>query len=209
VPAVPSARAAPTITPERAATLAARARAWVTGRGKATGFEHLVAYDLRTGRQIACEQGTDRDAVKIPDKVRAAASDPAAAVEIHHNHPDNLAPSPYDLSRFAEYPGLRRIHAYGHDGSTFSVTALRRGGIPSAALDAASIELVKQLRTAGQRNLYYRGMEAHLQTLALQRAGLIDYSYRLDPDRAAFLVSETGAIDAIVNAIADAIRRVL
>jgi len=52
-------------------------------------------------------------------------------------------------------------------------------------------------------------MEAHLPTLSLQRAGLIDYIYRLDPDRAGFLASETGATDAIVNVIADAIHRVL
>lgn len=96
--------------------------------------------------------------------------------------------------------------AYGHDGSWFRAQRINTKDL-DVALDIARIELKNQGQLALLRGLSLIGLEAHLVNLALQAAGMIDYTFSLNPLRAQFFADEQQALGQIVKALTQRIQQ--
>lgn len=97
------------------------AKAWLVERGRATDNEHMLVYDAATGQFVSAIT-SQRAHFVVPSKaLHANMFDPTQRLVTTHNHPQNSAASPGDLSMLA-YPGVSTMVTVGHDGK---VTAAR------------------------------------------------------------------------------------
>jgi hypothetical protein len=182
--------------------LGRQAQEYVVGHGRATGNEHLLAFD-EGGHAVAHGYGTPRNTGITPE-FEAALRDPKNAIVAHHNHPSNSGLSGVDIS-FLATPGLHSIWAHGHEGT------VARASLTVPARKALSLEEIDP----GVRRLHwiadsvsnfllpviqrfvdakYIGRdEGHLAITdlvgrALHRAGIIDYRSNVELPKA---ISET------------------
>ncbi|HFD81061.1 MAG TPA: hypothetical protein ENK05_11835 [Gammaproteobacteria bacterium] len=187
-------------TPDQVRTDALR---HVLERGEATGFEHLVAYDTRTGAQFISKTTRSRNSVSLTRHDLAILMNPRNRIELVHNHPSGSSLSVADL-RIATLGGTERVTAYGHDGSLYSARALvPEPGISSAAarLDGAIRREVAPLVAAGRLSSSQAGiLHSHLRNLALDRERAIEYSVeRID-----------GALKNVLDALdSDTVQQIL
>lgn len=195
------------ISDDQLSKLEGDAKAYVLGNGQKTGFEHMVAIDLLTGKRLARGTSHDPGRVHLPDEVTRLANDPAQKIAYYHNHPDSYSLSPSDLAVMGKRNGLFQVTAYGHDGSWFR--AERRDFREfNMVLDATKHEIWQQTGLARKRGLFLESLEAHLINLALARAEIINYQFHLDKDRQDFYMREQPAFDKMIDEAVLKIQRI-
>lgn len=96
--------------------LGKQARDYVIERGKATGREHLVAFNDK-GKVVSHAIGTENNV--NPKNLNDLAFDPKNSIVVHHNHPSSKSLSPADIG-YTAAPGIHTVWAHGHDGSAYS-----------------------------------------------------------------------------------------
>lgn len=185
-----------TLLSDRLSKAEGGAKAYVLGNGQKTGNEHMVAFDLQTGKRLAQGTSNEPGRVYIPDELTRLANDPSRKIAYHHNHPDGFSLSAGDLRVMAKRPGLYEFLARRRDVHDLE-----------AMLDVAKVELRHQGQWAARRGLSLRGLEAHLTNLALQRAGLIEYEFVLDAARERLCQHEQVALNQIVAVLATRIQQ--
>ena len=190
-----------------------QAQDYVLRRGKADGVEYIVALDesgqtLAHGRGVADNTGT-------PPGLFEAMADPARSIVVHHNHPSNASFSIPDITNLA-LPGLKAVWAHGHGGAVAraEITPAARAVFAGATGRAKLANVVKaarwpirdSLQDAIDRGLVSRADAniylSHMMSLALHRAGIIDYTASVDMSGAAKIVdvealTHIGTTDAL------------
>lgn len=161
----------------------AKDRTYVLDRGRATGNEHLVAYNEATGETIATEEGGKSSVAFTPALVEALA-DKSNAIVLHHNHPRSSSLSLPDVL-VLKRPGAAGIWAHGHNDSSFFAS---RGAKKFS--EAAYRSIAKRVRTALQGLITKRVitiedaqlLDNHLIWLAVEAKGQLSYEYELSGD---------------------------
>lgn len=179
--APPASPAPPANTAARRADNDRRSRTDVLAWGERTGNERLVGYDERDGLLLPGSNGT-RSQCNFTPEMQRLASDPNARLVVHHNHPSSASLSGEDMLLLSRNPGLSRVWAHGHNGSSYLVErgkkALTRRAF-DAAHDVSYEQMFKLIRqrvmTSADGNL----LQAHLRALILHDRGLIKYKAKL------------------------------
>gem|GEM_PF-5424921 len=207
-------------TSETAANLiggAAIAREWpglernaaryVLSEGMKDGMEHLSAFDAVTGKEMGKFTSGLEGRVAIPESLVRKLDDKSVAAELHHNHPASVSISGRDLEYLAR-PGVHRVVAHGHDGSVFS--AMRGEGIKQLGMasNAARMEVISQLRVRGIESDVLDAHLAHLTNLALDRAGIIRYSFSLAAQQKAVYAANAVIFEKAIEEAVFAIKRI-
>jgi len=168
-------------------------RDYILSRGRVTGNESLVAYDL--GRDAITHAITDneRAAVQFTPSLKRALMNPDQAVVTHHNHPNSLGPSVNDLVSLG-YLGHRYgvIHAADGNWHGAGLTPEARASLAGEQRQSGSIFMMSAIvnqayQGVGEkvRGLIRDGVidretawriDGTLVATALDRAGIIDYS---------------------------------
>jgi hypothetical protein len=169
--------------------------------------EYGIAYDATTGKEISRYTSNSEDIVGLPAKISAMLNDRSASVVLLHNHPNATSLSAEDLTLLLR-PGAKKVVACGYPRSWFAATKGTDIGRLEKVIEAAKMELVQQIYLLAQRGLHVPGMATHLRNLALDRAGIIRYEFSLDPIRSRLYSKEKAALDAAVEEITWAIKRV-
>ncbi|GHT94088.1 hypothetical protein FACS1894116_07540 [Betaproteobacteria bacterium] len=183
------------------------ARAFVVGKGRTTGHEHLAVYDEATGEELGRFTNELPGRVAIPQEVKDVWNDKERSLVLLHNHPDSVSLSPGDLSHLS-HVGVARVVAFGHDHkSTFSATRGKNIEWLAQGMEAAKEATGLQLDLLARRRINMDGLEAHLLNLGLERAGIIRYQAKLDTKRNKVYLQEKAAIDAAAEEIFHAINR--
>lgn len=154
--------------------------------GKRDKVEFLQAVDEKGRTVVPVYRGKARD-VHISDELAEQILDPAKRIVIHHNHPGSSSLSPADLHMMNVAPGLARVWAHGHDGSSYSAM---RGANPYAK--HFSEGLVQTIN--GRFNSLIHGGEKispddinkvywHMVNLILHKQKRIDYAAVLSKER--------------------------
>ena len=171
------------------AKIDAEEREYCVTKGKATGVEHLVAYDTKTGQNLARKKG-QKSAVTLPQELVDAISNPDNAIVLHHNHPSSSSFSTVDLALLSRFPGASAIWAHAHNGSSFYA---ERGATPfkEATAKALSASVQGKLQNLLNRSVISYDdavlMTHHLTWMAVHDLGQIVYKAQLDgPSKAAF-----------------------
>ena len=92
-------------------------QSYVMEKGRASGTEHMVAYD-ENGNEIARLTSGLKGFVRFTPEFTALIKDPNNNIVAHHNHPKSLSLSGTDVAVLAAR-GLRAVWAHGHDGSIY------------------------------------------------------------------------------------------
>jgi hypothetical protein len=164
----------------------AGARRWleqlgVNGDGAST--ERLMAVSV-TGAPLLEREGGG-SSVRIDPELDTLLLQPGMAIVLVHNHPANVGLSGNDLRQLTK-PGITAIVAIGHDGSVFIASAgprLDRDLFQDEQYALAKAEVMKRLRAewpSGRVTVSVSDAHvSHLVTLALQRAGIVQYWFKL------------------------------
>jgi hypothetical protein len=115
-------------------------KAGVISKGRSTNKETLSAYDAKTGKRFASNDGEEHFVSFTDDLVRVI-EDGKNSVTMHHNHPSSRTFSRQDLAMVGQYPGLKVLYAHGHDGASYKVT--RRKSFKASDLDNAHNEVAR------------------------------------------------------------------
>ncbi len=174
----PTASAPALIGSDRISELQYEARQYVLNKGEATGWEHLVAFDVNTGNEFMRHTSRKPREVKFDRHQMAMLQSPGNRLEITHNHPSSSSLSIPDL-RVSTLPGVSRIVAVGHDGTTYASVAT--AGV-SSLVNASSIierEIFNNINRKVQRNEISTNaaqiMHSHIRNLSLDKLGMIEY----------------------------------
>jgi hypothetical protein len=164
----------------------AGARRWLAQlgvNGDGASAERLMAVSV-TGAPLLVREGGS-SAVRIDPELDTLLLRPDMAVVLVHNHPANVGLSSNDLRQLTK-PGIAAIVAIGHDGSVFIASAgprLDRELFPEEQYARATAEVMKRLRAewpSGRVTVAVSDAHfSHLVTLALQRAGIVQYWFKL------------------------------
>jgi len=188
------------------------AQKWLLAQGKANGFENLVAIDAKTGKEIGRFEGNSHTRVTLPDDISKRTFERGEQLVLLHNHPaqvplsTSVSLSTIDLL-ILERVGVTKAMAYGKAGAWFAAEKGAEMGRLAGILEAAQVELDKQIYLLNKRGIDTSGMTAHIRNLALARAGIINYTSRLDKTRTQVYAQEHKLIDAAVQEIVLAIKR--
>lgn len=167
----------------------ARERAYVLDKGKATGVEHLVAYDDTTGAILERKKGK-KSSVSFSQELVAALANPANRIVLHHNHPGSSSLSYQDLKVVTGQPGAKAIWAHAHNGSSFYAEPGKLA-LKKATVDAISNALLKALQKLINLGAVKiedaQLLHNHLTWLAVHEVGQIKYIAELTGEsKAAF-----------------------
>jgi hypothetical protein len=196
--------------------LGLQAQDYVLERGRATGVEHLVAFD-KDGEVVAHGKGIDSE-IGSPDRLIDLAKSPDAGLVVHHNHPGNTSLSPRDLA-VAAAPGVKSVWAHGHGGAVYrgEVRPEVKAAFARDPEHASRVMLeagIETLRTADMildiadgriSDRAAAAMRSHLANIILRDAGLIHYKTNVD---ISLLIEQLGLQPYIDAAAADLHRRV-
>lgn len=166
-----------------------RERAYVLDKGKATGVEHLVAYDDMTGEVIERKKGK-KSSVSFSQELITALANPNNRIVLHHNHPGSSSLSYQDLKVVTGQPGAKAIWAHGHNGSSFYAEpgefALKRTTVD--AISGALLNALQKLINLGAVKIEEAQLlHNHLTWLAVHHVGQIKYIAELSGEsKAAF-----------------------
>jgi hypothetical protein len=192
----------------RIANTEGNAKKWLVRQGKETGNEHMVIYDTHTGKELGRFSSGLETRVGIPVNFSTMLDDRDEALALLHNHLNSLSLSPKDLE-FLTRSGVVKVVAYGQDGSWFAATKGDYVAQLGKIMEKAKEKRDQQIALLFDRRLNTTGLEAHLMNLALNRAKVIRYEFKLDPIRGRLYTDESAALvfDAAVNEIVSAIER--
>lgn len=186
---IPEAASGSRASQEKLSKAEGDARAWVLGMGKKTGLEHLLVYDLKTGREVSRMAGEDyRVMVDKAELAKAAAR--GETLRILHNHPDSVSLSLADLA-LLRYSAVIEVEAVGANRvSNYLATAAP--GFPRLTehLQNSLKKLRKEL--SAKYNIPF-AIYDHIQNLALQQNGMIGYQFRLSSAQKQLLKHENFA----------------
>ncbi|HYF87389.1 hypothetical protein [Azospirillum sp.] len=188
------------------------ARSYVVGHGKATGYEHLFAYDLDAEKEICRHSDGEPERVGIPETLACAGADAHRRIVIHHNHPNGSSLSAADLRLFDYFPGIATIFAHGHDGIAYRVTILQRGNIGRALRQVQGVVTDwhrSNALVAPATRLDGAWITTHVLCLILQAADMIDYRFRKVAERRKGYEFATLAADLLVSRSAAELRNSL
>jgi hypothetical protein len=165
------------------------ARAWVIGKGRETGLEHIVIYDLVTGRQIFKNVG-ERYRVLVDPNAFLKAEKSGQSLRTVHNHPDSTSFSIADLSTLGR-AAIKEVEVLGVDG--VSVYLASRGasfarvfqsrlnvGDKTGLTDAVS-ELRSHAEAVFDKYNIPDDIRSHVLCLALAKEGVITYTHTMSP----------------------------
>ena len=159
-------------------------RLGVTRDGSKT--ERLLAVDL-TGR-ILMERHGDGSSVRVDPELDDQLLRRDIAIVLIHNHPESVGLSLEDL-RHLHKPGVAAMIAVGHDGSVFAASAGPRFDLflfANQHYPVTLAEIRRQLRRewpSGRLSVAASDAHtSHLVTLALARARIIKYWFKLRGD---------------------------
>lgn len=167
----------------------ARERTYVLDKGKATGVEHLVAYDEMTGEVLERKKGKKSSVSFSPSLIDALAN-PRNRIILHHNHPGSSSLSLPDMMVVTQQPGAKAIWAHGHNGSSFYAEpgefALKKETVN--AISGALLTALQKLINLGVVKIEdAQLLHNHLTWLAVHDVGQIKYIAELSGEsKAAF-----------------------
>lgn len=159
------------------------AKEYVVRKGKETGIEHGVIVRQDGTSVILSTDGNRSNWLEItPEKAPDLFKGDERVLEVHHNHPSSNSFSKSDIEFGTSLKPLKRIHAHGHNGSSYRAELL---------LDAGkSDEVGKAFRNADETikghitraiiqgrvdNAVANAYHYHVLNLALDEAGVINY----------------------------------
>lgn len=168
------------------AALDREAESYVRTKGIEDNVEFLVAYNRTDGRELTRHSSGEKHHVSFTPEFVKAIENADNQVIAHHNHPSSTSLSGQDVAMLWHYPGLRRLYAHGHDGTSYwAEIAGRQIPIPDleprirrdvhnalqALVTAKEIRIDQAWRTEG-----------HAVMLILQELGAIKYRTQLPSD---------------------------
>jgi len=163
---------------DRISELQHEARQYVLNQGEKTGWEHLVAFDVNTGNEFMRKTSRKPRQVDFDRHQMVMLQQPGNRLEITHNHPSSSSLSIPDL-RVSTLPGVSKIVAVGHDGTTYTAAALTD---VKSLVDASAVierEIFNSIKRKVQRNEISidaaQIMHSHIRNLVLDKLGMIDY----------------------------------
>jgi SPP1 gp7 family putative phage head morphogenesis protein len=165
------------------------ARAWVIGMGKETGREHILAYDLATGREAFRNAG-EAYRVRIDPVEIAKAEARGQSLRAVHNHPDSVSLSVADLASLGHVV-IQEVEALGVDGMSAYLASrgthyARAFRSKLMARDQAGMtetlgDLRSHARTVFGKYNIPDDVRAHLLCEALAQTNVIAYTARMSP----------------------------
>jgi SPP1 gp7 family putative phage head morphogenesis protein len=176
------------------------AEQYVRDQGRLTGREHVRWIDYATGELSPYAGDGETHSVQFPPQALAWLEDASRRVEVHHNHPSDNSFSSQDLAALAGYPGMVRLYAHGAGGARYLAT--------NATPEAGPV--LDRLRTGPASFEGWLGglgptmadvVRSHATALAVERAGLFDYTAELSPSVAKVIKSEQARFDKMVDAM--------
>lgn len=93
--------------------------------GKRDGVEFLSGRDA-TGAQVIAPYRGSKSFVGFTDEVLRLLNDPAQKLTMYHNHPSSSSLSAQDLLELTRKPGLFKLWAFGHNGSSYAAMKGRK-----------------------------------------------------------------------------------
>lgn len=153
---------------------------YVLGNGRDSGWEHAYIYDAATGDEVLKKTSRATNYVQFTAAQIRRMEDARRPVVVSHNHPSLSSLSLPDLT-LTTLDGVQEIIAVGHNGTVYTGAArVANRNILARARAVADDVLRRRVwplvndgtLSADQAGVYH----SHVANLALQRAGLIDYS---------------------------------
>ena len=153
-------------------------RAYVVGRGKLSGHEHLTGYRATDGKRLGTSTNGRVNAVSVTPQMSQLAKDKRAKVVVHHNHPGGTSLSREDLHNLGRLPGTLEVHAHGHARQWYCAESRRERRFQDFIL-AADDAFDRCLWGAGGTSVPDE-LHNHLFNLGFSAAGAIRYEHKLD-----------------------------
>src|SRR5262245_35125573 len=155
--------------------------------GNASATERLLAV-TRDGRRIASRDGS-RQHVPLGAEFDQQLLTAGAGITLVHNHPGSVGLSADDLLQLAK-AGVVAVIAIGHDGSVYMAAAgprFDRDRFEDLQYAPVRAEVERKLREARASAAIAPAVsdayQAHVVSLALAKAHVIEYRATLAPDR--------------------------
>ena len=190
----------------------AEGQAHVLQKGRASGNEHLIAYDAN-GKEIHRTSGTSKTVAVTPE-FQKVMTDPASDIVVHHNHPSGTTLSIPDVQMLG-MPGLSAVWAHGHNGNVYrgALTPEAKKYLPADPIERArklqsicnaiDFDLFPPIERAvqndqisvdeGNRNFH------ELRNRVLNVAGILDY--RTNADLGDFVERVPGLLEKLKDVI--------
>jgi hypothetical protein len=150
-----------------------------------TDGERLIA--VTPGGRLIAEREGEGAQVALGATLDARLVQPDGDIVLVHNHPSSTGLSMDDLGQLAK-PGVLAVVAIGHDGSVYAAAAgprfpgdRFRDYVYAPARAAADREL--RLNALAGNATVLRGLLAHVMSIALAQARVIEYQATLGADR--------------------------
>jgi hypothetical protein len=161
------------------------------------------------GTKVGVIQG-HKSGVRFGDELRELAERDDVSIDLHHNHPSPYALSLGDIGTLNQYHGISSVTAHSEDGGHFTATASKHidDGAFRNATEDFSRSLKKAARDLHDLKLTLEDEEVnlklpqrvrydsekiptflfgHIRNLALAKAGLFTYSYRLSQQQSGWI----------------------
>lgn len=169
-------------------------------KGKASGVEHLSAYNSVTGMTFS--SSGSKHFVGISKELERAMLAARSKVVVHHNHPNSRSFSPQDMLMVGRYRGMSELYAHGHDGSSYLTTGLEKFG--QLALDKANNAAAAPFLAraaefhsrADMSELFH-----HVVTMALKKSNLVAYEFEFSGNMAEVYARNKAVIDSIIEGL--------
>lgn len=169
------------ITREKKKRLDAECRAYVVGRGKRTGYEHLTGYRATDGKRLGSVTSGRPDAVAFPSAMKAYAKDKRNRLVVHHNHPKGTSLSREDLFNLYRFPGTLEVHAHGHAKQWYRASSRRERLFERLILEA-DLSFGNCLIGEVAIGEIPACLENHVFNQGLAAAGVMWYEFVLDKE---------------------------
>jgi hypothetical protein len=160
------------------------ARAWVIGKGKETGREHIVLYDLASGREAFRNVG-EAFRVLVDPAAILKAERAGQSLRTVHSHPDSFSLSLADLASLG-HEVIQEVEAVGLDGVSVYLASrdanfarifrsrLKARG--KAGLTEALQNLSDRTDSIFDKYGIPRDIQSHILCQALEKEGVIAYT---------------------------------
>ncbi|MFC0403118.1 hypothetical protein [Paraburkholderia rhizosphaerae] len=183
--------------------------------------EAVYCYDLKDGAPLGHATGTF-DGVGLPPEAVAAGRDRLRDVKVTHTHPNdrlNVSLSDADLRVLWLYPGVTEVDAVALDGSWFRARRVERDGdhaqaarfayhaIRRAVLAEVQLVLCPEATTPAEIKTLHDEVRTHLMCAALDRLGVIRYTFSLAAGRAKRWKPHEARLDGWISAVVREYRR--
>jgi len=179
------------------------AQRYLREKGSATGVEHLLMIDRANGVRIDATTDNDVRSVSLTNKMYQATRFKGRNIEAHHNHPSSSSLSLADLGLTDSLPSLSRVWAHAHDGGWYhghavDGTALREYWVRLFRGSGSVLQTAYRGGLTAENDL--SSFAAHITNLALSKAGIIQYEFKLSARQLEIWRKNAHILDEAVNA---------